>query len=167
MLHSRSVRSGSIIIFSAFSAVVRAFLRRKDILLKRRDLGLCLDDVNLREQALLNLAAVARVLLLGQAHGFPLHVEITPRECELPVGLHRLRNYFNNALPELLVAKLDVLLGHLNAMPVVVEQETAPERLCQIEIQRGGELRIERQKRTVARLPRRRQIEFVAAAEKW
>ena len=108
MPHIRSVRSGSIKTFNAFSALVRALLGGKDVLLK---VAICVwvcHHVHRREQTLLYLATVACILLLRQTHGFNLDFEAVVRVLELAIGLNGLGYHFNNALPKLLVRQLNI-----------------------------------------------------------
>ena len=89
-------------VFRLFSAAVSACCGEEEVLLEGGDLRLRGGHVDGRERALLGLAAVALVLLLGEADGLGLHLVVAPGEVELPVGLDGQRDALDDALPELL-----------------------------------------------------------------
>ena len=109
-------------------------LSEEDVLLKSGGLGLGLHDVDGREKALFDLAAIAGVLLFGEADGFDLDGEVAVGVGELPVILNGLRDGFDDALTELCVGEPDVATGDFDAIAVVIEKQAPPERLGDVEV---------------------------------
>ncbi len=52
------------------------------------------------EKALLHLAPVTGILLLGEPDRFNLHVEVPVSEIQFPIRLNRLRHDFDDALAQ-------------------------------------------------------------------
>ncbi len=109
MPHIRSLRSAKHHRFQSVFGVGQCALGEKNVLLKGRHLSLRLHHVYGREQTLLDLPPVARVLLLGQTYGFDLHLQIAVGVFEFPVVLNGLRHHLDDALPKLRVGELDIL----------------------------------------------------------
>ena len=107
----------------------KSFLRSEDVLAERRHLSLCGDDVDAGQKPLFGLTAIARKLLLGEAHGFDLHFKIAASVIQFPVGLDRLCDDLDHRLPKLFGAQTAVLYRDLKAVAIVVVAEASPERL--------------------------------------
>ena len=133
-------------------------------MLKGGDLSLRLRDIDRREQPLFNLTPVARVLLLGETHGLSLHVQIPAGEFEFPVRLHGLGHRFDEMLAQLFDAEVYILTRNFNAVARVIELQSAPQRLGEIQIQPRAVLRIQKGKLAIRDLPGGREIDLIAAA---
>ncbi len=152
-----------------FQIVLRrgqGLLRGKQALLKIGSLGLRRHHVDRRQDSLLGLPPVTVILALRQFYPLGLHVDIIPGVIEFPVCLHGLRDYFDDALAQGLRAELLVLARHLQAIAVFVVTQPAPQRLGNVERERGGILRIERVERAVRGLAIAIEIERIASANR-
>jgi hypothetical protein len=92
----------------------------------------------LRDEPLIAFELRARLF-----DGINLHLQISQRKNQIPVSLLDLRDGFNRALAKLRVGQTQIFLGDFDVAALVVETQTAPQRLRITQIKRARKLRIE------------------------
>lgn len=68
-------------------------------------------------------------------HRINLHLQVTQRKDQIPIRLRHVGDDVNRHLAKLRIAQVEILVGNQNLAAVVVNAQSAQERLCEVEAQ--------------------------------